>query len=153
MDTRSEVCRIEPNPFGKKHFSQAQVTPFGTPEIQDLMRWLGMSPICQEFMMGKVSEPLMNICKFPSAKALFERFVEDTFQPALVKITLEEMKNAYQIWPERTATLRSSCNLSHYKELLVQDEAKKKYDTGERILQLHHTMMEATIKTKVVPSH
>ncbi len=72
--------------------------------------------------------------------------------PALNYITSEEMKQAYKIWPERTATSPSERKLSHYKALLIQDDEEKKRHTSKNILQVHHTMLEATLKTGVIPS-
>ncbi len=115
----------------KEHFSQVKVTPFGTAAIQDLMEWSGMSNICQEFMSGKIPEPLRALFDFPSIGALFGCFSDSPLSPAPENISLEEMTAAYKMWPERTAMSPSDRNLSHYKALLVQDEAEKKSTIGK----------------------
>ena len=120
----------------KQHFNQASETPFGQETIQKLLGWSGTSKECVNLMNGKVPSELWKQCTQPCAGDLFALFGEEPLSVAPDEISFQEMKAAYQAWPEKTATSPLGRNLSHYKALLIQDTKEQENQTGENYFRL-----------------
>ncbi len=136
----------------KQHFNQASETPFGQETIQKLLGWSGTSKECVNLMNGKVPSELWKQCTQPCAGDLFALFGEEPLSAAPDEISFQEMKAAYQAWPEKTATSPLGRNLSHYKELLIQDTEEQENQTGEKLLQSHHKFLSTILRSGVIPS-
>ena len=120
----------------KRHFSQAEGTPFTRPPLSDCLNWEASTSTAELILNGNfsnkelhdVAQLLIKHCKAPVPL--------DSIAP---KMTMGEMLGRYRKWSEKTTTSPSGRHLGHYKCLL--NEIKDKDEEKEVTLNMDRRLL------------
>jgi hypothetical protein len=112
----------------RKHFSQADGTPFTTERLHSLIGNTATNDFCDKILDGSINFDYLNEneATLTILKALIKKEDIETIN---IHISTDDVTSAYKVWNEKTSTSPSTCHLGHEKALLKRVDIQEKEAT------------------------
>jgi Reverse transcriptase (RNA-dependent DNA polymerase) len=124
-----------------RHFSQAELTPFTTSPLIDLLQYNGTNEESRRILEGDLDRIQLDELS-EATKQILQMLGEQRNIPKIPKdISFEEYLKAFEKWRERTTTSPCGRHLGHYKVLLklnILDEEDNNINISRTILKLYY---------------
>eukprot|EP00957_Ditylum_brightwellii_P174930 13319954-Ditylum_brightwellii.AAC.1 len=124
----------------RRHFDQAQGTPFAVPPLSQCFDWSANSPISDLDLQGDYTNN-----EIDDITQLFLRHCKagPIDHKIGVKITQEWWKSRVRAWQEATTTSPSGCHLGHFKALVHRHSLPLDTDKGQELLGKQNDLVDA----------
>ena len=154
--TITDPTQVESNIIkqSKKHFQQAQGTPFTVKPLSNIRD--SKDPLTQEVLNTGLPQEWLNVipvCWSNKTVQFIARLTRDNSIPVINStIDMQEFKQGIKKWKEKTTTSPSGNHLGHLYSLLAPDGTKDSDDEkstsslADNILKLHLEMLNLAIQ-------
>ena len=124
----------------KKHFAQAEGTPFADEELMELLGQDGTSPLAQHVLNGGELPNTQQMGR--AVKAILKSLEALTDEPINIEITPGDLTAGIKKWREGTTTSESSkCHLGHYKAMVCETLTNECDEIRGKMLEMKASLM------------